>query len=386
MKMKVKERSKGRLPTSWTCRIKPKGALLISILLIPAVALSAQDIVENPDKPSSPNAGRILPLKEIMRITDEEGRFFFKQPGCLSVGGDGSIYYGDWDEFLYKFNAKGKFLKNLARKGEGPGEVRDFGEFLLEKDRIILLDTMPNKIITMDLDGKLIDEFSLGQKRFPKLIAFYDNHYFLTDYLRKDFERKSGLKETGHDLYVVSRKGEATKTPWGFPTTESWFFSERGSSVGTITWIQKAQARDRFVYLSSTQDYLVKLLDLDKQDVVRTFRRTYKPVKFEPPAREKQFYRERGFPECHNDIQKLLVHGDHLWVLTSTIEKDKGILTDVFDREGKYVDCFYLPLPRLKRNWIGFPPMTISGSFLYTVEWDEDANIFIVKYQIGELE
>lgn len=362
---------------------EPSGVVLILILAVFASGLSAQDIIENPEKPPSQNAGRILQLTEVMRITDEKGPFYFKQPGDLRISADGSIYYGDWDEFLYKFDATGKFLKNLIKKGEGPGEVREFGEFLLVENKIILLDTMSNKILRMDFAGTLLDEFGLGQKRFSRLIAFYDNRYYLVDYVRKDFERKSGLKEIGHELYAVSRKGEKTKTPWGFPTLEAYFFGERYVSSGTITSIQKAQAQERFVYLSSTQDYLVKLLDLEKMDIVRVFRRTYKPVKFEPAAREKQWYRERGFPDRYNDVQKLLVHGDHLWVLTSTIEKDRGILTDVFDREGKYVDCFYLPLPRLKQNWVGYPPMAIRDSFLYTVEWDKEGNIFIVQYKIG---
>jgi hypothetical protein len=30
--------------------------------------------------------------------------------------------------------------------------------------------------------------------------------------------------------------------------------------------------------------------------------------------------------------------------------------------------------------------MTISGSFLYTVEWNDDGEIFIVKYGIGALD
>ena len=359
------------------------GVVFILILVISASGLPAQDIIDNPEKPLSQNAGRILPLTEIMRITNEKGPFYFKQPGDLRISADGSIFYGDWDEFLYKFDAKGKFLKNLIVKGEGPGEVREFGEFLLAENEIILLDTMSNKVLTMDFDGALLDEFGLGQKRFSKLIAFYNNTYFLADYFRKDFKGKSGLKEIGHDLYVVSRKGKITKTPWGFPTMEAYFFGKGHVSSGTITWIQKVQAQDRFVYLSSTQDYLVKLLDLERMDVVRVFRRAYKPVEFEPPAREKRWYRDRGFPEHYNDIQKLLVHGDHLWVLTSTIEKDRGILTDVFDREGKYIDCFYLPLPRLKQNWVGYPPMAISDSFLYTVEWDKEGNIFIIQYEIG---
>jgi hypothetical protein len=362
------------------------GLVLGLILLFPSAALYSQTIIENPEKPPDPNAGRILPLKEIMRITDENGTFYFKEPADLRIAADGSIFYGDWNEFLYRFDAQGHFLKNLIKKGEGPGEVREYGGFLLGTAEVILLDTMSNKIITMDFDGRLLSELKLGQKRFSRLIAFSNDTYYLVDNVRKDFEQKNGLKEIGHDLYAVSTTGEATKTPCDFPTMAAFFFGERSVSSGLITWIQKAQAKERLVYLSSAQDYLVKLLDLDKQDVERRFRRAYQHVSFEPPAREKQWYRTRGVPERHNDIQKLLVSGDHLWVLTSTIEKDKGILTDVFDQEGRYIDCFYLPLPRLKQNWVGFPPMTVSGPFLFTVEWNSDGDIFIIKYQIGGLD
>ena len=362
---------------------KPISALFVLILLISTFGLSPQETIENPEKPLSQNAGRILPLTEVRRITDEKGPFYFREPADLKVSADGTIFYADLDESLYKFDATGKSVINLVKKGEGPGEVRELADFLFEKDKIIILDTMPNKIITLDFNGKLLDEFSLGQKRFSRLIAFHGDKYYLVDYVRKDFERKSGLKETGHDLYAVPRKGEAVKTPWTFPTLDAYSFGDRSISVGTVTWIQKALAQERFVYLSSRQDYLIQQLDLEKMDVIRAFRRPYKPVTFEPPAKEKQYYREGGYPSRYNDIQKLLVRGDDLWVLTSTIDKERGILTDVFNREGKYVDSFYLPLPRLKQNWVGFPPMAIHGDFLYTVEWNTEGDIFIVQYQIG---
>jgi hypothetical protein len=361
------------------------GAIFWLIFVLPEALIFPQNIIENPEKPPSSNAGRVLALKEVMRISDEKGTFFFKQPGCLRVAADGSIFYGDWDKFLYKFDTGGRFVKNLIRKGEGPGEVREFGEFLLENDRIILHDSMSNKIITMDLDGRLVDEFGLGPKRYLNLIAFRNGTYYVVDFFREDFEHKSGLKELGHDLYAVSRKGESMKTTCALPTMEAVYYGDRFTSSSPVTAIQKAQDQDRFVYLSHTQGYLIKLLDLEKQEIVRTFRRAYKQIPFEPKASEKQWYRDHGFPDRYNDVQKLLVYGGRLWVLTSTIEKDKGILTDVFNREGKYIDCFYLPLPRLKRNWVGFPPMTLRGSFLHTVEWNDDGDIFIVKYEIGGL-
>ena len=71
----------------------------------------------------------------------------------------------------------------------------------------------------------------------------------------------------------------------------------------------------------------------------------------------------------YTDVQRLLADGDHVWALLSTIDKTKGILVDVFNVHGKYIDRFYLQIPNLE-----YPDDKIMehlyyyNGFLYTIE------------------
>jgi hypothetical protein len=88
-------------------------------------------------------------------------------------------------------------------------------------------------------------------------------------------------------------------------------------------------------------------------------------------------------PKFHNDLCRLLWRNDRLWAVTSTFDPKKGILVDVFNREGQYVDNFYLPIFKIRRNNPQyFAPMAIWGNYLYLLEADEDDIISLIKYEI----
>ncbi len=90
----------------------------------------------------------------------------------------------------------------------------------------------------------------------------------------------------------------------------------------------------------------------------------------------KRFYERYKPPEkkCENDVLGLFFHKDQLWIKTSTKDEKKGTLFDVFNKEGKYVDNFYLKLNGTL--------MTTHGDFIFVLEKDEDENLQIVKYKI----
>lgn len=48
----------------------------------------SQKVIENPTKPVSKKAGRVLELREEMRISDEQGGFYFKNPVNIKVAPD----------------------------------------------------------------------------------------------------------------------------------------------------------------------------------------------------------------------------------------------------------------------------------------------------------
>jgi len=360
-----------------------KSVLLLSFLFIFTSIILAQTIIENPEKPLSKNAGRVIKLKEVLRITDEEGKFYFSSPWDIKAAKDGSIFVYEPDK-LYRFNANGKFVTNLYKKGEGPGELnQNLTDIVIGEDEIILASSNMYKIIRLDMQGNLVQDIR-PEWTFSNLLGYWNGTYYFSQYERKRFERISGLRERNLKLCAASSKetGKVTPTSIVFPITISVSIGNRRSSKvtssrETICRLHTVSESNRFVYLFHTPEYLVKLLDLEKIEIVRSFRREYERVTRVPSEK-----RGTPRPEFHNDIYRLAIHKNNLWVITSTVDKDKGILVDVFSREGKYLDNFYLPLRNIKRDDYLYAPLAVYKDFLYVIEIGEDELISVAKYEI----
>ena len=362
--------------------LRKAGAGCFSLFL--AATGTAQQIIENPAKPPSSNAGRVVPLKEVARITDETGKFLFVQPFAVFTGHDGSIYVQESKQLL-KFDAEGRFVKNLLKRGQGPGELDDnLTDVVVREKDIILWSSNNYKFIRLDLDGRLIEDKKLVQGFLGSLLGASGGRCF---FLRHEMDavkprpRISGIFETPRRLVIVPDSGEAVPTPVVMSMTEALHFGSRSVSVSTISRAMPVAADERTVFLFHSPDYLIKLLDLETGEVVRSFRREYDRVRYEvktPPG-----YPAELIPKFHNDLCRLLWRNDRLWAVTSTFDPKKGILVDVFNREGKYLDNFYLPIFKIRRNNPQyFAPMAIWGNYLYLLEADEDDIISLIKYEI----
>ena len=101
-------------------------ALVLVIALIVARQGFGQ-IIENPAKPKAANAGRVIVPQEVVAISDEgTSAYYFKWPAELRIGPNGSLIVTDDGQILH-FDAKGMFLRNLFKKGQGPGEMENPG-------------------------------------------------------------------------------------------------------------------------------------------------------------------------------------------------------------------------------------------------------------------
>ena len=61
--------------------------------------------------------------KEVLAISDEGTReYYFKNPRDLTIAPDGSLFLLDEFQVLH-FDKAGKFVRNLYKKGQGPGEM-----------------------------------------------------------------------------------------------------------------------------------------------------------------------------------------------------------------------------------------------------------------------
>ena len=345
-------------------------ALSILVLLAP---LSLAQIIENPETPPGPNAGRILNLTEVMRIKDGKG-FFFGDPIGLKVDRKGCIYVRE-SRKLYQFSPEGKFLKNLYKKGEGPGELNEnLGEFLLRDKDIVLWSSNMNKLIRMDYQQQLIEDIRPKQTYYH-LLAYFDDKYYLTKGRYPKRDGKSGIKQQGMKLFTEDSQGQINDTSLDFPIQISINYGERSVSSMSISWVRSFQDNEREVYLFHTPEYLVKVIDLEKIEVIRSFSRKYKRIE--------QDRKSERLPKYQNDIYWLLLSPGQVWVVTSTFNQQKGLLVDVFNREGKYLDNYYLPILRAKQNdWI-YAPMTLADGHLFVIERGEDELFSVVKYSLS---
>jgi hypothetical protein len=153
-----------------------------------------------------------------------------------------------------------------------------------------------------------------------------------------------------------------------------------------------APFRDRLIAVVHTEDYLIKLFDPAANKIVREFRRTYERVKGRPLTEaenrggviinDKHYTRpERRF---ENDVKNLLTRDGEIWAVTSTTDKTKGLLIDVFDGLGVYRDCFWLKLPEPALASVQSPGQCVlDGKFLWVVERAEDETFSIKKYRAG---
>jgi hypothetical protein len=60
-------------------------------------------------------------------------------------------------------------------------------------------------------------------------------------------------------------------------------------------------------------------------------------------------------------------------------------MIDVFDSQGIYADCFFLPLPEAPNRHLALPaPQVVMGDFFYAIEKSAEETYMIRKYRIGD--
>lgn len=363
--------------------------------------VTAAVVKENPAQPEpGPKAkeiGRTVKMTEVFRISDEEdGDFYLKRPLNIRAAADGSVFLMERSQVqLLKFDAAGKFVTSMLRKGEGPGELINLNGFILDDKEIIASSFMPVKVIRMDHQGKLIKEFRVNTN---ELILYFLAHFGGKYYYYIDpISGSEGVITLKIQLVTADDKGVITNTGLTFPVkkVQVTYRTRVGENLkiriedADITRFNYAVAAGKYLYLSGSERYLILLYDFEKNKVIKKFRRQYTPVPYTPNPKDK-FVNSPRFKalykwQFYSDVYRLLADGDRVWALTSTVDKTKGILVDVFNPDGKYIDRFYLQIPNLE-----FPDDKIvehlyyHKGFLYTIGLDDEDNTYIVKYKLEE--
>jgi hypothetical protein len=352
---------------------RKRAFLAIPIVLVFSLLASSQQVIENPEKPLAKNAGRVLDLKEVWRITDEGGQFYFKYPYSLKIAPDGSIFLAELEQFL-KFSSEGKFVKNLYKKGQGPGEIeRDFTYHLYENE-IFIEDFNSGRLWRTDLDGNFLSQINLGGKDYRDFIGVRaDSLVFLKSVWPPLEERTGKLMDILDTVALVSKDGKPIKDVHTFRL--KMFLAPRAAS--SWDYSQRALSQDgKWLFGYHGREYLIEVLDFEKGEIIRRFNRKYPHVKHVEEEREADFRKKYNAPriEFESDVQQILLNVDRLLVKTSTKDKNKGDLFDVFDGGGHFLDSFYLGPGRTL--------LAAVGDMIFVLEKDPEENFILIKYNI----
>jgi hypothetical protein len=369
--------------------MRKMGILLLYLALVVFI-FDAQEIIENPKKPLSKNAGRVVELKEVLRIDDIGADYYFKYPRNLKIAPDGSLFIADQDQLL-RFDANGKFLRNFFKKGQGPGEIQEIGNYSFTEKAVIVHDWRLQKILWFGFNGELIKDFRIHKlPSFALLHLFYNDHYYFFGHRIPSTGGRPSVIDVPNDLISATEKGEQVETLISFPVESFAITSEGAGAMASIAELITIPYRDKYLVICHTQDYLLKIYDVKSEKIIRSFRRNYNRVKV-PEGRRvggaigmggKMYRPPRKYL---NDVTKLLEFNDLFWAMTSTADKDKRVLIDVYNFEGQYLDNFYLKFPEeIDPILIGYRPMSISGDYLFMVAHNEDDTYSIKKYRVED--
>jgi hypothetical protein len=356
-------------------------SIFLFLFIFTSIILT-QEIIENPEKPLSKNAGRVLKLKEVMSIVDEPGKFYFRSPRDIKTAKDGSIFVSDRRGYNFlKFSPDGKFLRNLYKKGEGPGEIQDYFEYALSQNEIYIYDFVKRKVIRMEQDGSLINEFKTYTERYNEFKGIFRDWLILVKnvYPHHVDRKTSRFYEIKRKIIKLSKDGKTSEENYIFSNKIFLIASSLGG--GGMSWDPFDSVFDEnsgYLYVSCTREYMVHVLDMNSGKVIRSFKRKYKRFPYEMSQDEEDFIKRVNAPrkKYEEDIKRLHLFNGLLWVETSTKDEKQGIMIDVFNSKGQFVDNFYLALD-------GYL-ISVQDNSIFVGESNEDGNIIVKKYIIED--
>jgi len=133
----------------------------------PAAAQNKLDnavrMVANPSQPKNGlGSPKLTELWSVGGEKDPSGELL-NRPFEIKVATDGTVYVLDrGDTCIRSFDASGKFIRQIGRKGQGPGDIETLCWFDLDSQgRIYVLDWQNKRVSRFERDGKFLGSFRL---------------------------------------------------------------------------------------------------------------------------------------------------------------------------------------------------------------------------------
>lgn len=329
-------------------------------------------IIKNPKKPMYDEG--IFLLEEELTIGDKEieGDYDFETIITIRADDNGNIYVLDGKAQLVKvFDKSGKYLRNIGRKGQGPGEYSLPSGLHIISENEIMVSSITRRLSFFSLSGKFLRQVNNSPDPFP----FPDSsgNYIIRTRDRSD-EGKivTDLKKLNSDLELMYLIGKLE--------VASTFGQKKRSAFSTLLYF--TVLTDDSVVWGINNDYQLTIVD-PGGNLVRKIQKEFEPTtvteeyKKDYLKRTEDTSRSLGisyeFPE-HYPIFRSISTDDQGRIIVGIFESDteNNNLFDVFDSEGRYVAKI-----AMKNN-----PVYWKKGKLYSIEEDDEGFQTVKRYKV----
>jgi len=210
---KVKEKN-------WKCEDQMRKVLNIGMGLLLIFGLSGQvqaqkiktvdgvQIIENPEKPKPPKGiPTKLVLEEDFKIGDSEAEEeMIAQVTFFVVDENESIYALDWKANNIKvFDSNGKFVRTIAKQGQGPGEINFPSGLLITSENELLVEDAGNRRLAyFSLEGEFLRNVSIADKTsLTNLVMDNEGNVLGRQFIIEEGETSFEIRKFDKDLNAL---------------------------------------------------------------------------------------------------------------------------------------------------------------------------------------
>lgn len=395
--------------------------LLIGLCL--SFTAIAAETVENGKKPTGKAIS--IEFKENLRLSADSGEDHHMWSGAtvtMDVNNQGHIFVVDTGgNRILEFDKKGAFVRQIGKKGQGPGEFQFLKGFRIFKDGsgAIAFDDMSAYALFSEYDGSMTykDRKQIQPAGSIESLTFApDGSHMGAFYMTYD-QKKGTMTHTAvlnkelKPVIELTKKKAPNFNPQKLSDPNWWveFYGTWFNLVATGLGISAFDAMGN-IYTCNTSKYEITKYN-NKLEKVMVIKRDYQPIiqttedlmAFSDPIRAEiisslpaslhQFItptvvtraiEKAEFPASKQPIFGMIPMEDgHLLVVHDFDPKSGDSFADIFNKEGKFVG--QTKLPRVSVNFFGSffgdpVKMVFHKGQAYAIEVSEEDEPALVRY------
>ncbi|MBN1271539.1 MAG: 6-bladed beta-propeller [Candidatus Aminicenantes bacterium] len=325
---------------------------------------------------------------------NQAGEDVFGHPFSLRISERGKLYIFDTrNEINYIFDSEGNFIKQFAKRGQGPGEVSGQGRTFLVNDTVIISGMTGFHYFTSEGDY-LRTARQTGSNLPPHLFLNEDELIAapLTGYHTPEGKGKILLQ----NLKLGSEKvmTDFSSFEGGVGRSGEQLFDIVVIGLSPLLTIGQGHKK---IYWGMSDSYLIHIADLEGNEV-DSFSINRKPARISNRKKKEYFGRSdlpadalsqiiNSFPNALTHFHRIEMHNGLIYVFVPELDMEARRArirqVDIFSPEGKYLYRAKFELEEgLKLLFSPLENLVIQGNFMVSACELEDDTIVIVKHRI----